>query len=281
MSSTSRGMRVWSGVSELVNLGELCSRQAMMKTLEQSNSGTARSDAVDLIQYRTDGVSIWRQCFPSPIVDSLKKGWEELKGQIAHGTIQRSARFVVGSLPEPLATVYRNDNLIRVAQTILDTENVALYMNRILLKDTEWSGAVAIHQDMPYFSGGLDKVSIFVPLTKTFARNGNGGLIFLKGSHKYGNLQRGVIRRELFPPMEELAPDLDVGDVVLMDFLVWHFSEDAPDPADRPLMQIVYQPSSDGSYGGDKVGVPAPTLVSGRWMTQYFAVCGESTIPHA
>ena len=119
------------------------------------------------------------------------------------------------------------------------------------------------------------------PITPTAAKNGNGGLIFLKGSHKYGNLQRGTIRREMFPAMEELAPDLEVGDIVLMDFLTWHYSGEAVVPGDRPLMQIAYQPSSDGSYVGPKAGVPKPTLVSGRWMTEHFAAWGESTIPDA
>jgi hypothetical protein len=81
-------------------------------------------------------------------------------------------------------------------------------MNRILHKDSTWSGAVAIHQDMPYFSGGLAKVSVFMPLTPTHARHGNGGLIFVKGSDKYGDLRRGTIRREVFTPMEDSAPDL-------------------------------------------------------------------------
>ena len=34
--------------------------------------------------------------------------------------------------------------------------------------------------------------------------------------------------------MEELAPDLEVGDVVLMDFLTWHYSEDAVVPETGP-----------------------------------------------
>jgi len=66
-----------------------------------------------------------------------------------------------------------------------------------------------------------------------------------------------------------------------MDFLTWHYSEDAAVPEDRPLMQITYQPSSDGSYGGPTLGVPKPTLVSGRWITEYFAAWGECTSPDA
>jgi len=238
------------------------------------------SDRV-LDQYATDGVSVIRGFFEPAFVESLDCGWQTLKRQIAEGTQARNARFVPGSLPEPLDSVYRHPNLVKTVQRILGTEDVALYMNRVLLKDREWNGAVAIHQDMPYFSGGLNKVSVFVPLTPTAARNGNGGLIFLKGSHKYGNLQRGTIRREVFPAMDELAPDLDVGDIVLMDFLTWHYSEDAVIPGDRPLMQLAYQPSSDGSYIGPTAGVPKPTLVSGRWLTEHFAVWGESTTPDA
>jgi hypothetical protein len=232
-------------------------------------------------QYATDGVIVARRIFSSSICRSLELGWETLREKIQHGAIARNARFVQGPLPEPLACMCRHESLVTSVQTLLGTNNIALYMNRILLKDAKWSGAVAIHQDMPYFSGGLDKVSVFVPLTPTAARNGNGGLIFVKGSHKFGNLQRGTIRRDNFPPLEELGPDLDVGDVVFVNFLTWHYSDDAVNPADRPLIQIAYQPSSDGSYGGATLGVPEPLLISGQWETTSFAAWGESTIPDA
>ena len=234
---------------------------------------------MDERQYEDDGVMVLRQLFPPELVTELKLGWQAMKKQIADGIAERSARFVWGpALPEPVESLYRHASLIGFAQSILKTGDVALYMKRILLKDEHWSGAVAIHQDLPYFSG-WNKLSVFVPLTKTLARNGNGGLIFLKGSHKYGNLQRGTVKRDAFPAMAEFAPDLDVGDIVLMDFLVWHYSEDAIVPGDRPLLQLCYQPASDGSYGGANLGVPQPTLVSGEWKTQYFACWGESTVP--
>jgi ectoine hydroxylase-related dioxygenase (phytanoyl-CoA dioxygenase family) len=236
--------------------------------------------AIHSQEYRDDGVTVVRQIFPRRVVDDLKTGWETLKQLIVDGAIVRNARFVSGVLPEPLSTLYRQQSLVRAAQTLLGAGDVALYMNRILLKDSTWSGAVAIHQDMPYFSGGLEKVSVFVPLTPTQARHGNGGLIFVKGSHKYGTLRRGTIRRELFAPMEDSAPDLEIGDAVLMDFLTWHYSEQAPAPDDRPMMQIVYQPASDGSYSSAEMGVAQPTLVSGKWLTSHFAAF-ESTTPDA
>lgn len=79
--------------------------------------------------------------------------------------------------------------------------------------------------------------------------------------------------------MDELAPALDPGDVVFMDFLTWHYSEQAAIAEDRPMLQITYQPSSDRSYGGPDIGVPEPTLVSGQWRTRHFVAKGESTTP--
>ena len=61
-----------------------------------------------------------------------------------------------GTLPEPLDSLYKDENLVKAVQRILGTEHVALYMNRLLLKDREWNGAVAIHQDMPLFFGWIE-----------------------------------------------------------------------------------------------------------------------------
>src|SRR5437868_6929536 len=104
-------------------------------------------------EYTADGVAIVRQMFPRSVIEDLHCGWRILKQQITDGAQKRSARFVPGSLPEPLDSLYRHEGLVKAAQRILGTEDVALYMNRLLLKDHEWNGAVAIHQDMPYFSG--------------------------------------------------------------------------------------------------------------------------------
>lgn len=232
-----------------------------------------------LESYREDGVFLWRQALQPAVVDKIGVGVEKLFRSIADGGIARKDRFVTGNLPGEIRALYSQPAFIEMAGHLLQTDDVALYMNRILLKDRNWHADVAIHQDMPYFSGGQDKVSIFVPLTPTKARNGNGGLIFVKGSHLYGCLQRGTVCREKFAPMKELAPDLEVGDVIVMDFLTWHYSENATQPDERPLLQIAYQPATDGSYGGTSLGVPMPTLVKGSWRTKHFARWGDSVRP--
>jgi hypothetical protein len=224
-------------------------------------------------QYENDGVLVARGEL-SDVSAKLGQGWDDLKAAIEAGSVQRSARFLSGALPQFIAQLWRHEKLVRRVQELLRTDNIALYMNRVLLKDQKWSGAVSIHQDMPYFHGGMEKVSVFVPLMPLTVTD-HGGLVFVQGSHKYGNLQRGTIKRELFEPMNDIAPDLALGDVVYMNFLTWHYSGDAAIPSDRPLIQLTYQPANDGSYFGE------PTLVSGQWLTSHFTPLGQTTTPDA
>jgi hypothetical protein len=181
------------------------------------------------------------------------------------GSLVRNDRFVSGLIPPPIGTLYENPVLVRLGRQLLG-DNLAVYMNRLLLKDREWSGAVAVHQDMPYFHGSQAKLSIFVALTPQDP--GNGALRFYAGSHKYGNIGRGDILVDQWPPMREFAPRMEVGDVLLMSFFTWHYSQAAVVPHERALLQIVYQPSSDGSYTAGTLC--APTLVSGAWQTTVF-----------
>ena len=231
--------------------------------------------------YRNDGTVLISDFFPRPDIKMLTDGWRNVKSAIEDGkTLERSARFVMGVLPAPAGTVYQHPKLVELAQLILGTQDVALYMNRILLKDKKWNGTITAHQDLPYFHGGEKKLSVFVPLAPIQADGGNGGLKFLLGSHHYGMVGRGTIQLDKFPNMPLLAPNIIPGDVVLMDFLTWHYSEDAVNDNDRPLMQIVYQPATDGSYC-DKIGGMGgkPILVSGKWHTQHFVERGHGILP--
>jgi hypothetical protein len=236
----------------------------------------------DIQTYDDAGVVVMPRFFERDVAARLGGAWDELKASISAGApgLERSARFVFGVLPGVLNEIYTHPKMVHVANTVLGPD-VALYMNRILVKDDHWGGPVQIHQDMPYFNGGQRKLSAFVPLKPTAADGGNGGLKYVVGSHKYGSLSRGTIDRSKFAEMSDLAPTLEVGDVAFMNFLTWHYSENPVVPDDRPLMQIVYQPASDGSFGGQKLGVAAPTLVTGVWQTSHFAEWNVGVTPDA
>ena len=199
-------------------------------------------------KFSEDGFFLYKNAFKNNDLDNLRSAWKEIKSLINSNLIERSARFIYGSLPQKAGSLYLNPKLVELAKILLSTENIALYMNRILIKDPSWSGEVNLHQDMPYFHGTSKKVSVFVNLTDCMQEN--GGLKFVKGSHKYGLIQRGTIKRDVFPHMEDFCPNLKLGDVVFMDFLTWHYSLKATIPTDRPILQITYQSAKDGSYGG-------------------------------
>jgi hypothetical protein len=234
-----------------------------------------------LEQYEADGFSVLRSVFDSAYVATLRESWRSLASSIEHQGLKRQARFIFGVLPSPIGDIYKHPALVSLANLVLDDDDVALYMNRLLVKDHEWTGAVAIHQDMPYFNGGQRKVSIFVPLEPTQADGGNGGLKFVVGSHRYGNLERGTIDRSYFEAMSDEGPSLEVGDIVVMNFLTWHYSGVAVTEDERPILQIAYQPSDDGSFAGEAFGVNEPTLVTGSWRTRHFVQCRKGVIPDA
>lgn len=233
------------------------------------------SGRLDVGRYHDEGILAIHKLFEPALVADLLDAWRRIKPDVhtqANGFV-RQDRFLYGNLPEPIASLYKHPALVTIARAIFG-EDVALYMNRILVKDEKWNGPVAIHQDMVYFHGGLEKVAVFVPLGEMSDRS--GGLKFVVGSHKYGNLGlRGTIQLKEFPPMDIASPTLMPGDVCLMNFLTWHYSEAAQQPIDRPVLQIAYQPASDGS----RYLVPEPTLVCGQWRTKHFVKHNHGVVP--
>ena len=232
--------------------------------------------------YDARGVVHLPSFFEPGDVANLRSMWTPFKASLEQqgAANERNARFIYGVLPDPIGAICRHPKLIALATSILGPD-VALYMNRLLLKDAAWKGSVTIHQDMPYYHGGVEKLSIFVPLQPCQADDGNGGLKYVVGSHKYGNLQRGAIDLPQWPPMEIVGPSADVGDITVMNFLTWHYSEEAVRADDRPLLQIVYQPSTDGSFASERFGVAQATLVSGAWRTAHFTEWNRGIIPDA
>lgn len=230
------------------------------------------------LDYRRDGVAVLKSLIPTDVVQEAQAAWKKLRDDLEEDRVPgltRSARFVSGGfLPPALDALPQHPALVAVARQIIGPD-VALYMNRLLVKDRVWNGPVANHQDIPYFHGSVDKLSVFVPLEPFTAETGN--LKFVAGSHRYGNLgQRGTIQHENFPSMPVVQPDAFPGDVVLATFTVWHFSEAAQIACDRPLLQIAYQPATDGSYFGEP---NEPRLITGAWRTDAFSRFRDNILP--
>lgn len=228
-------------------------------------------------KYRDDGLLALPGFFAPDFAATLPPAWHDLRDAAdrgEHGLVRKN-QFIHGKLVPPLGDLYKHPSLVALARQMLG-DNIALYINRLLIKDAGWSGAVSPHQDIVYFHGGINKLSVFVPLTPM--NPANGGLAFVTGSHKFGNLgERGTILLDHFPSMPIVTPGLVPGDICLMDILTWHLSEQAPAPSERITMQIIYQPADDGSFYH---GVNEPTLVHGQWQTQHFNAYGHGLWLH-
>src|SRR5260370_21576229 len=231
----------------------------------------------DLQRYHSEGFLVIRNLFTNSETELFDQAWKNLKEQLQSNTstLRREARFVIGTLPDPIGSIYKHRCLVETVSQVIG-EDLALYYNRLWVKDDVWTGAVQAHQDMPYFHGSTNKLSVFVARRRF--DEAIGGLQILVGSHKFGNLGiRGNVELERFSDLPVAVPALQPGDILLMDFLTWHYSGKPTIGSERPVMQIVYQSSLDGSYFKD--GLEGPTLVSGQWKTQHFYRYGDGVTP--
>jgi hypothetical protein len=116
---------------------------------------------------------------------------------------------------------------------------------RLVMKDENFRVPIEAHQDWPYFGGNTNKVAVFIPITHCGADNGM--VKYYVGSHIMGPVERGDIDIVRYPQFPGVIPELEVGDVLLADFLTWHSSGESVTGAPRIMIQLVLQPLSDPS----------------------------------
>lgn len=188
------------------------------------------------------------QCIRNLFSDSLKADLLQRAADVIEarnmGVLTADSQDSQGFEYDWFEPLLRHESLVRIATSVLGP-NVCGSGWRILAKDRHFQGDVHVHQDWPYNSGDTRKLSIFVPLTRV--NQANGGLFFIEESHFYGPVSMGPIDRSRFPPLAEACPDVDVGDIILCDFLTWHYSMKAENDHERIMVQLNYQPASDSS----------------------------------
>jgi hypothetical protein len=222
-------------------------------------------------ELRENGVALCRGFFDPAAVNNLEQWWKEIQNKIESGRLSRQNRFVNLirnsnhiSMPDEtfFNELYKEPALVELAQSVL-SEDICHWISRLLLKDVHSSDAVECHQDWPYSSGNTTKLSVMIPLTRHTEQNGK--LYYLEKSHLYGPITRGTIALEQYPELKHVGPDLEVGDVLVHDYLTWHYSVPSQDRSDRAVIQIVYQPSSDPSSKELVCGRITNPFVCGAW----------------
>jgi hypothetical protein len=207
--------------------------------------------------YSAAGVFILRDVIPTHTVALWQHAWESFHRELADRKIDPFNPVVVHEeVPQVLADIHRCPELLDTMQTIYP--DLALYMQRFVVKDRKSRAPVFLHHDFGYDLGWPEKTAIFVPLSEANERN--GGLTFYPGTHLLGYMgDVGEINPDVLDPdWPTVSPALRPGDVAMMHECTWHSSSIPANEIDRVLVQITYQPASDPS---------SVALLRGEWRT--------------
>jgi Phytanoyl-CoA dioxygenase (PhyH) len=229
------------------------------------------ADQLDLIAeaFENDGYVIIRGALSAEEMAPVVEQWNRVRDALRAGEtidgMRRDNFYIHGKLPGPSGEVFRHPAVTSVAQRLLGPD-VALYLNRLNVKDNAFTDLIHLHQDIPYFSGRVNKINFFVALQDINLNN--GAMVYIPGSHHLGILDRSTLDIGAHPELEVLIPSLQPGDLVIADIRLWHSSVPNILGTDRVLLQMIFQPANDGSYY--PLSVPEPQLVTGQWKTDNF-----------
>jgi hypothetical protein len=138
-----------------------------------------------------------------------------------------------------LRNVVREPEFLALASRFFQG-NVGVTFIRIIRKDKENFKEVSCHHDICYHTGGLEKYSLFIPLTHCHCDN--GGLVLYPGTHHYGYLgDAGTIGDILPPEYPAVATDAMPGDILVMHSALWHYSLENKSRTDRVYIQVHLQ----------------------------------------
>lgn len=235
---------------------------------------------------RRDGFVLCPKFLSPPDTAQLGEWWGTAKATLDPGSRTQESIFTPfsnGYLPgrhsdDYFDNLHKNPTLIDIARACLG-DDICHYFSRLLLKDDFVKSPIQCHQDWPYFSGGTNKLAIMIPVTRH--TEDNGKLYFVKGSHHFGPLPRGVIDYEKFPEMQRVGPDLEIGDVLVFDFLTWHYSVPSIDGTDRGVIQIVYQNAADPSSRDVVHGRSRSGSFCRNWFDAMLRVDAMYSVEHA
>ena len=217
--------------------------------------------ALDLAIYRRVGFFVVRGAIPERQVSRWQAEWARFQSE-ALGEGRDVNKFNPVHLneeaPKSLAEIYKCPELLDVLEQVYP--DLALFMQRFVIKDCHSRAPVFLHNDFCYDYGWPEKTTVFIPLSPSNEKN--GGISFYPGTHHLGYLgDAGECNRDLLSPDWPLVcPDLEPGDIALCHTCTWHCSPPHTDGPDRILVQATFQPSDDPS---------STVLLRGSWKGFY------------
>ena len=214
-------------------------------------------------KFINSGVFVIKNFIPQDKIKFLQITWNDFyKNLIKEGGRKIDESNFVNfkdTLPSEFLNFWKDD-CIKTLSNLIYGDNVALYHNRILIKDRNTNNKVFLHQDFSYHLGFPNKTNLFIPLFDY--DESHGALSFYPGTHQYGFLgDAGEINIDKFYPWKKITPKINAGDVILMNSCLWHESGRNTQEIDRIMFDIIIQPSDDPS---------GAQLICGKWDTDFW-----------
>lgn len=211
--------------------------------------------------YRQTGFFVLRGAVPQDQIQAWQQEWEAFNAKVLAGKRKVdpfNPVHVHEATPDALAQIHAHASILDVMERLYP--DLALFMQRFVIKDSSSRKPVFPHSDFAYDYGFPEKTTVFVPLSPS--NKDNGGISFYPGTNHFGYMgDAGEVNTGILAPDWPLiCPELEPGDIALCHTCTWHCSPAYSSGPDRILVQATYQPASDPS---------STRLLRGEWQTRY------------
>jgi hypothetical protein len=211
--------------------------------------------------YREAGFFVVRGVVPQDTIQIWQSEWDRFYSTSLRGS-RKVNPFnpvqVLEDAPDVLRSIHRCPEILDVMEQLYP--DLALFMQRFVIKDASSRKPVFVHSDFGYDYGWPEKTTVFIPLG--VSNRQNGGISFYPGTHHFGYL--GDVGESNVEILDQdwplVCPELEPGDIALCHTCTWHCSPEYVSGPDRILVQATYQPSSDPS---------STSLLRGQWKLRY------------
>ena len=206
------------------------------------------------------------------LIKEIKKGKEDLKNsssevneKVNFDKLADIPRLINNGFLQDIA--HRNSKFMKLAKDKRlinrigqlfgnEIQSFRLYRSLSAFKNSEIISRSKMHQDMPYWRGGVNKLSIWISLNK--ATKKNGCLLFYPGSHK--KFEKHAINKKIrsqdaiymdrkrLDESNKIITEVDTGDIIFFHSCVVHGSEENVQKEERYALTYTYQPASDISH---------------------------------
>jgi ectoine hydroxylase-related dioxygenase (phytanoyl-CoA dioxygenase family) len=210
-----------------------------------------------ITQYHVDGATVVRGAFSSAHMKMLTAGMERNMAEPSPLAIVASRPEDPGYFIEDFCNWQRiaeykdfifNSPAAEIAGQLMQTRQVQLYHDHLLVKEPKTVAKTPWHQDQPYYNiDGFDNISMWLPVDPV---NAQSTLKFVAGTHKQGWLMpRSFMSHEAkwFPEgsLKEL-PDIDAHPEQFK-ILGW-----ALEPGDAVFFHMLTVHAAGGVTGGNR-----------------------------